>query len=352
MQYKYTMQPTEKQAFSVENRGERLVDRSSTGREYPWAAKKSSNELLSLAYLDVDRKKAGRLRECAQLLRFRADQDGKKQLDMLNSCRVRLCPMCSWRRSLKAYYNAISACGWLQEHGYTRYIFVTLTCRNCSGEHLSGTITRMLHAFDRLSKRAIIRRSWAGWIRSMEITHNVDYVSKSFDTYHPHFHLLVAVSGSYYGRDYISQRDLAQLWREALGADYDPVVDVRRVKRRDRRADQSGVADIVGGGDLAEVSKYAVKDADYIIPDDWDLSVDAVRVLDRALANRRLIAYSGCFADAKRALALEDEDSGDLINVGDDQQLQVAIAHIYYGWFAGVREDGGGDYFKIFEEDI
>lgn len=325
--------------------GERLEDFSSTGRRQPWREKKMKNELLSLAYLGVNERKAERLRECGDVLRFRVYDTGQKKLDFMNSCRVRLCPLCAWRRSLKAFYNTNQIAVYLASKYDYRYVMLTLTVRNCAGADLIDTINMMMDGWNRFMQRKRCRDSIKGWMRSLEITHNTTYDSENFDTYHPHFHVLLAVGKRYFTADYISKKDYAAMWRESCRLDYDPVVDVRVIKNSCADGLLAGIdgnaaiADAVG-----EAAKYTVKDSDYIIPDDWDLTTSAVAVLDQAIDKRRLLAFGGVMADAHRALHLEDEDTGDLVNVGDQEQNKEEIYKLVnYFWYSGARES---DYYR------
>ena len=167
-----------------------------------------------------------------------------------------------------------------------------------------------------------------GWYRGLEITHNVDFLSKSYDTYHPHLHVILCVQPSYFNsRNYMSQQAWTDLWKRCLQVDYTPVVDVRKIKNvQDSKA-------------VAEVSKYPVKESDIIVYDDWDLTVSAVDALDRALANRRLIAYGGIFRDAKKTLKLEDEENGNLVNIDDESVSPDADFVLeYFAWHTGYRQ--------------
>lgn len=305
-----------------------------------------ANELLANAYEDINKAKADRLRWCGKVLTFKVDrQTGRKALKTAESCRVRLCPLCSWRRSLKNYWNTISIVRWLQanenrpEVGKFSYIFITLTVKNCRGEALSGSIDGLFAAVKRLYERKEIKKAWRGMVRNLEVTHNIDTKSKDYDTYHPHFHIIAAVRPSYFNsRDYVSQKRLQTLWKECLRVDYEPIVDIRRVK---------GEGDSEGNYDparaVAECSKYAAKAADYIIPDDWDLTVDTVRLLDAALDRRRLINYSGIFREVKYKLDLDDSEDGDLVKVGDDtSDLGDDTYTETYWWYSGYRQ-----YYKI-----
>jgi len=221
---------------------------------------------------------------------------------------------------------------WQQRQQDYAFLFLTLTVKNCAGADLSATLDALYSALQRFSQREAVKKPFLGMVRNVEITHNVNIRSESYDTYHPHVHCIVAVKPSYFkSHDYLSQAKIAQLWREALRVDYDPVVDVRRVKGSDAHA-------------VAECSKYAAKAADYIIPDDWDLTVETVKILDRALDRRRLINYTGVFRKAMSDLRLEDAEDGDLVNVGaqDDAPLGDRTHIETYYWYSGYRQ-----YYKI-----
>lgn len=310
-----------------------LSDVGRAGKERPWRLYKMANETLAVAYDVVDPRKAERLRLCGKVLTFLEDAAGNKRLQSADSCRVRLCPLCSWRRSLKNFWNTMRILRYFAASGKKyAYIFLTLTVRNCSGCELSHQLDDMFSAIQRFTQRTEVRRAFRGMVRNLEITHNVCKESKDYDTYHPHFHCIIAVNPSYFtSRDYLSQARLTELWQEALRADYVPVIDVRRVKGDDARA-------------VAECSKYAAKAQDYIIHEDWPLTIQTVRLLDSALANRRLINYTGVFRGAKAELKLEDAETGSLDDVGalDDVELGENRRLVSYYWYSGYRQ-----YYKV-----
>lgn len=323
MQGKYNKWKVESQGCDLEA-NQVLVDKSATGRERPWREKKMANELLSVAYEGVNPYKAARLRDCGNFLIFAFDESGKKRLKHMDSCRVRLCPMCAWRRSLKVYVHTTQILDAVA--GEYAYIFLTLTVRNCAADELSGTIDLLMAAWDRMARRSAFRKAVKGWYRGLEVTHNVDHRSPSYDTYHPHFHCLLAVNKSYFtSRDYLSRAGWVGLWKQSLAVDYEPVVDVRRVKGSTSKA-------------VAEAAKYTVKDADYIIPEDWELTVETVRTLDRALDRRRLVAYGGLFKALHKQLNLDDEVDGDLVNVREKVPASKLVREDVYFWHVGYRQ--------------
>ena len=289
----------------------------------PWSEKKRQSVALAEIYgagLHEERK-ALRVGGCAQHLGFAILPDGSKKLISADFCRVRLCPMCMWRRSMKIYGQAANICSHLAKSAEYRYIFCTFAVKNVRGDELSGALDGMLAAWQRLTQRSQIRAAWKGGMRTLEITHNL-----TDDTYHPHFHAFVAVRPSYFkGGAYISQEVYARLWREAARLDYEPIVDCRTCKGGNEAA-------------LAEACKYAAKGTDYIIPDDWELRVQSVRCLDSALFNRRLCAWWGCMAAARKALHLDDAEDGDLISDGSGEENLDAAPRIYYRWLSAYNQ--------------
>lgn len=300
-----------------------LHDVSATGRERPWRAKKMANELLSLAYDEVDQSKAERLRGCADYLRYAVGPDGRRRLVSANFCRVRLCPVCAWRRSLKYYSQCRQVMDALMREGRNyRYILVTLTVRNVSGDELGQALDRLALAYNRLVNYVEVRRAVQGYYKGVEVTHNL-----TDDTYHPHIHALMAVKQSYFtGRNYLSHNRWAELWQRALKVDYAPIIDVRRCKGETAAA-------------VAEVAKYAVKDADYIVPDDWDMTIDTVRLLDKVLNKRRFVGFGGALAEMHARLHLDDMEDGDLLHVDEDSAEELPpTAYIAYIWNAGYKQ--------------
>lgn len=306
-----------------------LQDFFENGREAPWRVKKVSNEYLSVAYQKIDSAKAQRLLECSTQLVFRRYENGVKKLHSMNSCRVRLCPLCTWRRSLKTYANNMKIVDYLHKNDKMySYILLTLTVKNVSGCNLSKSIDQLLYGFKLFSKTVAFKKCVVGGFRGLEVTHNVDPLSKSYDTYHPHIHVLLCVQPSYFtSRYYMSQSAWCELWKKSLQVDYTPVVDVRKIKN----VQDSKV--------VAEVSKYPVKDSDVLVFDDWELTESAVAVLDEALANRRLVSYFGKFKEVKKLLQLEDEDNGDLINIdGESVAPDENFILEFYAWHTGYRQ--------------
>lgn len=301
-----------------------LHDFSSTGKERPWKDKKNKSLLVSESFKRLGNfKRSSKIHECGSFLEFKQYSDNTLKLHLANFCKARLCPLCAWRRSLKIYGQLSQIMAEVQKMGDYAFLFLTLTVKNCGECELNDTINAMLKAYDKLFKRKKIERIICGAYRALEITHNTDDKSIAFDTFHPHFHIILAVKKSYFkSRDYLNTEEIVKLWQECLGVEYAPVVDIRRIKEDKFKGIEHAVA---------ETAKYTVKDDDYIC-EDTNLMDKTIFVLDDALRNRRLISYRGIFKDAAEKLKLDDAIDGDLVHTGDDAELNEAYKIVRYCW--------------------
>lgn len=286
-------------------------------RERPWALHKLNSSYIALAYDEIDKHKAERIRNCASWLEFKIEGDSMK-LHNANFCRVRLCSMCAWRRSLKTYAQVRSCMDFLG-NSYS-YIFLTLTIPNCFSSELNDKISHIVLSFNRLMKYKCVSKVVKGYYRGLEITHNTKN-----DTYHPHLHCIIAVNKSYFtDKSYLSHEKWLDFWRKATRDNTITQLDVRKLKGNVEHA-------------CAEVAKYSVKSSDVICFDDWDLTVDTVRTLDNALQCRRLIGFGGCFKDAHKALHLDDSEDGDLTHIETNivENSEIDTETIVYAWHTG-----------------
>jgi plasmid rolling circle replication initiator protein Rep len=308
--------------------GKRLVDKSASGHVRPWDKHKEQGMILSMAYDELDESKAARLRECASVLIFKPSEGGGIKLDKANFCRVRLCPMCTWRRSLKLQAQMTKTMDAMKAANEpVKWIYLTLTVRNVEGEELRDELDAMDAAWQRLTQLREFRNAVVGYMRSVEVTHNVTPGDPAYDTYHPHTHALLAVNPEYFtGRSYMPHARWMELWRQSARLNYDPRVRIQRVKGNTAKA----VADAAG---------YSAKAQEYIIPEDWDLTVESVRILDAALADRRLVTFGGIVRAYRKKLNQQEPDEGDLIHIDEDEPTDSKEERrIKYAWFSGFRQ--------------
>lgn len=298
--------------------GEKLQAYTKSGREQPWEEHRMSADKLGTSYEKVNPKKAEAMKNCANIITRDKFADGSEKF-YAYFCHVRLCPICMWRRSVKIGAQVSKIVDAIHEDRGKpyRYIFLTLTMRNCTGDELSDQITHMLGAFNRLSKYDKFQKAIKGYVRSMEITYN-----EKEDTYHPHVHVLLAVNPSYFtGKTYINHNQWMQLWRKSLKINYDPVVNIKPVK-----GNTAGI--------IAEITKYTVKAENYIDLKDFDLSVKVLRVLDSALHKRRFLSFGGVFKEYHKKLNLSDPED----DFEDKPEEEVPIDRAHFQWFPEVSQ--------------
>lgn len=316
-----------------------LIDINSNGKVTDWQGKKLRTIELAESYRRLGlNSKYFRVRDCGTFLEFRRYQDQSLKLNQANFCKVRLCPMCSWRRSLKIYGQVSKVMDEVVKNEDLEFIFLTLTTRNCEGQDLSNTIDNIFNAFNKMTKRVKYKKAIKGYFRALEVTHNLNIMSDWFDTYHPHLHVILVVNKNYFKKPdlYINQEEWTTLWKQSLKVDYTPIVDVRRFKDRNGKGIEKSIA---------ETAKYTVKSDDYIIREDITneiietLTDDAVYILDKALAHRRLTAFGGILKKYHKKLNLDDAEDGDLVNT-DNEEIREDLEYIIerYCWNIGYKQ--------------
>lgn len=305
-----------------------------TELEQKFAPKHISSIHLSESYRRIGyESKADRVFECGTFLEFAhsLEADGtvseKGKLYNANFCKDRLCPMCAWRRSYKIFsqVSRIMVCIGPKY----KFLMLTLTVPNCAPERLSETLERLFRAWSSLIRQKAFRGAVRGFFRALEITYN-----KQTNTYHPHFHAVLAVPLEYSPCEdfYISHDKWLDMWRKAYGDKNIVSVDIRVAKSKCKEADKC--VDALSSA-VAEIAKYSVKSSDYLFQGDDDLTDSIVGCLSVALHGRRLAHFGGVFADIAKQLKL-DVDNDDLIRLDDTIDPSLAVMIVRYGWSAGV----------------
>lgn len=261
--------------------------------------------------------KSQRVRNCGSFLSFAREvrpglEMSKARLYWANFCKDRLCPMCSWRRSVKLFQNLARIID-VTGTDYT-YLLLTLTVPNVPGDELRLQIDELLNGFKLFMKYKEISRICLGWSRTLEVTRNTRR-----NDYHPHIHVLIATQKNYCSsRFYLTHKRILELWQRAMKDDSIKFVNIKVVK------DFHGeVADdnkkLMGA--VKEVSKYTVKDFEYLsFPNDWQLTDEVVQTLATALRGRRLHALGGVFKEIAGTLQLQDPEA-DEVDLTDCDRL-------------------------------
>lgn len=281
-------------------------------RDKPWDAHRANTDKTASHYRETEEfdSYAQRMDLCSKLLDFRLVSDEneyKLKLDAAKFCRIKYCPVCQWRRSLMWKAKTFTVLPKIVEaYPKHRWLFLTLTVRNCSINELRNTIQLMNKAWQRMVQRK--KFSAIGWIRTTEVTHGED------NSAHPHFHCLLLVKPSYFsGKGYIKQNEWVELWRSCLRVDYDPILDIRSVKLGSQPMEL-----------IPEILKYCVKESDLVKDQEWFLE------LTRQMHKLRTVATGGILKEYLKQLEKEPEDL-----IGKDEnktEEEVDEGHLYFDW--------------------
>ncbi|EOT38030.1 protein rep, partial [Enterococcus columbae] len=210
------MEITENQEFK---------DVSKTGKDRKWKERKLQNIEYAKRLETLGYKAFANAYQCAEVLKFK-ELEGQLRLHQAWFCKSKLCPICNWRRSMKYGVQLGQIIDVAREREpKAKFIFLTLTVKNVSGEKLGEELTNLTKSFDRLFRRAKVKKAVIGYLRAIEVTYNAER-----DDYHPHIHVLLMVKASYFKKTeyYISQDEWTTMWQQSAKLDYKPIVDVRK----------------------------------------------------------------------------------------------------------------------------
>ena len=291
-----------------ESQTQQLALSEASPQDKPWDKHRAFADRVESLYAGTEfNDYSKRIHFCSELLEFglvHGEEAEKMKLRSARFCRVARCPICQWRRSLmwkaKAYQVLPKIVEAYPEH---RWLFITLTQKNVAIGNLRETLKAMNKGYQRMVQRKI----WPGigWLRSTEVTRGRD------GNAHPHFHCLVLVPRSFFGRGYIRKPEWIELWRDCMRLNYKPIIDVQAVKDGDRPMQL-----------VPELLKYVTKESDLVADRQWFLE------LTRQLHKMRLVATGGVLKEYLRELEKEPED---LIGESDTPEGGDLMS-LYFGW--------------------
>lgn len=292
-------------------------------KDKPWDTHRSIAGQVEYLYSQTDfTRYAERIHECSRLLEFafKATDIGEVIFKLQTSkfCRVRFCPVCQWRRSLMwraRFFKALPNI--LKDYPSVRFLFLTLTVRNCDLSELKTTLALMNKAWKALTKRK--QFPGLGFVKTVEVTRSED------GTAHPHFHAILMVRNSYFKSGYISQAKWTELWKDCLEINYTPVVNVKAIRPpKNVDAYDGSTLDTAIIVSLCETLKYSVKESDLTMNAEW------LENLTKQLHKTRAISLGGVF---KQYLS-EEETNNDLVHteLSNDEAFSDDDPRVWFGW--------------------
>lgn len=310
--------------------GEEFLDKNSKGKDKKWRQRKLNNIALGDDFKKLQIEKvSNNVFSCAERLEYKVNTDGSISLNKVWFCKNKLCPICNWRRALKHSYQASNVLDIaMKNNPKAQFLFLTLTVKNVPGSELKESLTDLTKSFDRLFRRAKVKKNLIGFMRATEVTY-----SEERDDYHPHLHILLMVKSNYFrGADnYISQAEWSELWKKSAKLDYNPIVDVRKIKTDGNSEDESLYKAVL------ETAKYPVKPIDSMdLSEDTRLKV--VNNLYHGLYKKRQISYGGELKTIYKSLALDSLEDGNLINVNGNDNLEKTYNTVVAKWFWDIKK--------------
>lgn len=278
------------------------------------------------------RKHAGNIAACSQMvilsdvLNRETGETGYKVES--RKCRERHCPVCQSARQFKFKSHFENALPEIQNRAKAdAWLHLVVTVKNCPVSELRATLAAMNIAWRRLAQRKefkIVR----GWTRGTEVTKGEDGPM----TAHPHFHALLLVPPSYFGKSYIKHERWIQLWQDAARLNYTPNVWIER-------------ADAKGGiQEVVKLATYSTK------PEEMDVSEDWFYEFHRQVSGLRFLATGGIVKDVLREKEAErkqerlakgqpadEPEEADDISEGQEPEGDV-IRKRAFGWKKPIKQ--------------
>ena len=245
------------------------------------------SELVEDERINLSKKRVKAIAECGTFLQYATDKKiENRKLFTANFCGNRYCPICAKNKSFKDARDVKIITEYLHDLDY-QFLFATFTAPNCSQDELKEEITAYNKSLERMFKRQKYNFI-KGYIRKLEITFNNDINSKSYQTFHPHFHVLIAIDKSYFGRKYVSKQEWLMDWKKAMRDSSITQVDIKKVSLDSRKnnIDKS----------ILELTKYITKDFDFYS------EIDVFENFYKGTKGKQMFAFSGIFRAARKKL--------------------------------------------------
>lgn len=255
-----------------------------------------------------------------------------KRLHKTDACGNRFCPICTWKTAKKDAIKISVMMEAVKVIEEKEFLFLTLTAPNVSGEELRDEVDRFNHGVNKLFQRRNVKRVVKGYIRKLEVTtdqeklitdelykRKKDYYdlrglkvndpNPTYNTYHPHMHIIIVVNKSYFNRpaDFISKVEWLEMWRDCMNDNSITQVDARKVSDRGN------------SNAVLEIAKYSAKGSDLYH------SESVFDTFYMALKRRQLIVYSSMMKDYARKFKNGDLDEFKKVNEDEYTHLLQSV---------------------------
>jgi plasmid rolling circle replication initiator protein Rep len=320
--------------------------------------KRMSQVTLRFAKKHVSVRTYERMEICFQWFKQVTDMDMEKfKIWRSYRCTNRFCPICSFYNARKESIMVYLLMRYVEVVHRKEFLLLTLTAPNVTAAKLRDEVGRFNDSLKKMFKRKELLSVVKGSIRKLEITYNADEVvtkdmwhgnperkikpmkdyfkgkgleigsiNPNYDTYHTHFHVVLAVDKRYFTAGYVKHERWLSLWQEAMG---DPSITQVRVQRV-KGTNTSSAA--------KEISKYMAKHSD------MNVSQEVFDTFYTTLKGRQVITFGGLFKEAralyKSYLKKKGKDKkDDIFNQFVEEDTTDYVYQMLYQW-------GDGEYIE------
>lgn len=230
-------------------------------------------------------------KDCGHLIGF--DEQGN--IVQANFCKHRFCTVCNKRNSSRKWHYIKEIAEVINKTVNPQWLFLTTTIKNTSAEDLKQSINHLMESINRMFSTKTWKKRVLGFFRSLEITFNAEN-----NTYHPHYHILIAVPHDYYTNEniYMNAYEWRKLWEKSARLEYNSQVKIEGVQSGDNLSNA-----------IAEVAKYAVKMSAIMEQDE-----KALKPVADAVRGRRLISYGGIIKEQYKVEKSKDLTADEIRN--------------------------------------
>ena len=335
------------------------IDRSTTlGKEFEKITPKKDLNRKAADYIEkhITVKAINRFETCRSWMHHLTNLEmSVKRLHNTDACGNRFCPICTWATAKKDAIKISVMMEAVQALEDKEFLFLTLTAPNVSGEELRDEIDRFNKGINRLFKRRNVGRIVKGYIRKLEVTtdqeklitenlykRKKDYYdlrglkvgdpNPTFNTYHPHMHIIVVVNKSYFTdkKYFISKAEWLEMWQSCMKDNSITQVDARKVRSTEKSNSNA----------VLEIAKYSAKGSDLY---------HSEKVFDtfyKALKGRQLIVYSGMMKDY--AKKFKNGDLDEFKKVNEDEYTHLFQSIWKGSKYQGVLRELTSEEFKVY----
>lgn len=264
------------------------------------------NNILKQSDISLSNEYMNRISDCGTFLEFISDKEYENfKLSGANFCGNRFCPHCSFNKARKDAIEFDILIKYIKEKYNYSFLFLTLTAPNVKGDFLDLEIRDYYRSIKRLFELKKVKNISKGYIRKLEVTYNSDQ-----NTFHPHYHILIAVNKSYFTdtKFYLSRNDWLDLWQQSKRDISITQLDIRKVKESDLF------------NSVLEISKYVSKDSNYLY------SKEVFEVFYRSLKGKQYYTFTGVFKESHK---LYKNNELDYLKEVDNIKY---IYKVYYVW--------------------